>query len=236
MIVKDAAQLAQAIDHTFLKADGTPEAIERLCLEAREFEFVSVMVNPAEIARCVSLLQNSKVRVGTVIGFPLGQNTTQTKLHEAKECIALGAAELDLVINQRALQRGDIGYLKDELVGFAQICSTSGVVSKVILECCNLSVDEKILGCKLVSEAGCTFVKTSTGFASAGATVQDVELLAAHVSAGVSVKAAGGIRSLDDALRMLQAGASRLGTSSGVAIMRDFVSGSRSSLQGAEKY
>jgi deoxyribose-phosphate aldolase len=224
----DSKRIAGLIDHTFLKPDGGPEFIERLCQEACEYAFATVMVNPSEVSRCVSLLRGSGVGVGTVIGFPLGQNTARTKIFEATECLELGASELDMVLNQRALKRGDLKFVEDELRRFAELCRTHGVISKVILECCNLNDEEKVTVCQIASNVGCSFVKTSTGFGSGGATVHDVKLLSSNVAAGVGVKASGGIRSLQDAMTMIAAGATRLGTSAGVAIVKELVTGTDS--------
>jgi deoxyribose-phosphate aldolase len=221
MSIPDPASLAKCIDHTFLKPDGGAELIERLCNEAMRYGFAAVMVHPAEVTRCVDILRGSQIRVGTVIGFPLGQNTILTKLEEAKECLRLGATELDMVINQRALKRCDDHYVRMELGGFAEICRAQNATSKIIIECCNLTDAEKIRACELVSEAGCSFIKTSTGFGTGGATVHDVALMRANASAQVAVKASGGIRNLEDAVKMLNAGATRLGTSSGVLIIEE---------------
>lgn len=231
----DSKQIARLIDHTFLKPDGGPEVIERLCQEASEYNFATVMVNPSEISRCVSLLHGSGVGIGTVIGFPLGQNTVRTKIFEAAECLELGASELDMVLNQRAVRQGDLKFVEEELGQFAQLCRTHGVISKVILECCNLNDQEKRVVCEIASKVGVSFVKTSTGFGTGGATVHDVKLLSSHVSSGMGVKASGGIRSLQDALAMIAAGATRLGTSAGVAIVKEVLAPTGSSDAGTKE-
>ena len=218
-----SAELARSIDHTFLKPDGSPEMIERLCAEAIDFGFAMVAINPAEVSRCVSLLKGHPTRVGAAIGFPLGQSTVATKMFEIQDAIGLGAGEIDMVINQRALRKGDHQLVRDEIFGLANICREHGAISKVILECCNLSDEEKIVVCGIASEAKCNFVKTSTGFGAHGATVHDVKLMKQHVTPDIGVKAAGGIRSLKTALEMLAAGATRLGTSAGVTIVQESI-------------
>lgn len=229
-----AAQLAAKIDHTFLKSAGEPDAIRKLCREAKKYGFASVCVNPAEVALAAKLLKDSKVKVCTVIGFPLGQNETVVKVLEAEATIHSGARELDFVINQRLLKRAAAGdakaftALQDELTlcnasktaGFAKKLGNPKIVTKLILECCNLTDAEKKLGCVMAREAGFDFVKTSTGFGAGGATVADVRLMRQTVGPKMSVKAAGGIRTLDDALALLEAGATRLGCSAGVEIVK----------------
>ena len=215
-----AGQLAGMIDHTFLKASGPPAEIERLCREAMEYRFVAVMVHPCEVARCVRLLAGTPVRVGTVAGFPLGQNTLAVKMHEICNCLDNGAQEVDLVMNVRALQAGEMALVRDEMSALATACRKAGAVSKIILETCYLTDDQKRAACRLAVEAGVDYVKTSTGFGSAGATAADVRLMAEAVAGRAKVKAAGGIRTLADALAMVAAGASRLGCSSSVAIIQ----------------
>jgi deoxyribose-phosphate aldolase len=214
-----ASKLAVLIDHTFLRPYGRPEDIHRLCQEARTYGFVSVAVNPSEVAGCVELLDGTSVKVGAAVGFPLGQNTTSVKIYEAEDAIENGAMEIDMVMNLRALQAGDTDLVRTEFAALADLCHPQGVVSKIILETCYLDDQAKELACELALEAGLDFVKTSTGFGEAGATVEDVRLMRAVVGSAMGVKAAGGIRTLDQALQMLQAGATRLGTSSGVQIV-----------------
>jgi deoxyribose-phosphate aldolase len=215
-----AAQLAAMIDHTFLKASGTPDDVERLCREAMQYHFCSVMVHPCEVVRCLRLLAGTPVRVGTVAGFPLGQNTPEVKLHEIRNSLDNGAQEIDLVMNVRALRAGDTALVRDEMSALATACRDAGAISKVILETCYLTDDQKRLACRLAVEAGVDFVKTSTGFATAGATAADVRLMSEAVAGKAGVKAAGGIRTLDDALAMVAAGATRLGCSASVAIVK----------------
>ena len=213
--------LARMIDHTFLKAFGTPKDIERLCAEAGEFGFGAVIVNPAEIERCVERLKGTPVAVGATIGFPLGQNTAAAKEYEARDAVARGARELDMVINVRALQSGEMEPLRAELSALAGVCREARALSKVILETCYLSDEEKRLACRMAKDAGVDFVKTSTGFGAGGATVADIRLMRAAVGPDMGVKASGGIRDLDTALAMIEAGATRIGTSGGVAMVEE---------------
>lgn len=215
-------QLAGMIDHTFLKPFGTAENIEKLCAEAREYNFAMVAINPAEVTTCVKLLEGSKVRTGAAIGFPLGQTTTECKAFETRDAIEKGATEIDTVINVRALQKGQLDIVKKEIEDMVSICKPAGVICKVILETCYLTDAEKETVCLIAKEAGVDFVKTSTGFGTAGATVEDVALMRRVVGPEIGVKAAGGIRDLDTALAMIKAGATRIGTSSGVSIVEAY--------------
>jgi len=217
-----SAELAGMIDHTYLKAYGDASAVDRLCREAAERRFASVAVNGCEVARCAAALRGTGVKVTAVAGFPLGQMTPEAKLFEVRDAIAKGAGEVDIVQNVRALQSGDWKLVLDELTAFARICRDVGAVSKVIFENCYLTEEQKILSCKFACEAGVDFVKTSTGFGTGGATVADVALMRRLVGPGTGVKAAGGIRTLDDALAMVRAGATRLGASAGVTIVDAF--------------
>jgi deoxyribose-phosphate aldolase len=213
--------LAAMIDHTFLKPFGGPEDIERLCDEARRYGFAMVAINPAEVEQCARLLSGSAVRVGAAIGFPLGQNTPAVKAFEIRDSLVRGAGEIDLMINIRALQAGDSVLVRDEIADMARACRKAGEISKVILETCYLSETQKVQVCRMALEVGADFVKTSTGFGPAGATVEDVRLMRSVVGAEMGVKAAGGIRSLSAALTMIEAGATRIGTSAGVAIVEE---------------
>lgn len=215
-------QLAGMIDHTFLKPFGTAENIEKLCAEAREYNFAMVAINPAEVITCVKLLEGSKVRTGAAIGFPLGQTTTECKAFETRDAIEKGATEIDTVINVRALQKGQLDIVKKEIEDMVSICKPAGVICKVILETCYLTDAEKETVCRIAKEAGVDFVKTSTGFGTAGATVEDVALMRRVVGPEIGVKAAGGIRDLKTALAMIKAGATRIGTSSGVSIVEAY--------------
>ena len=217
-------QLAGMIDHTYLKPFGTEENMEKLCAEARKYGFAMVAINPAEVETCVKLLEGSPVRVGAAIGFPLGQTTTECKAFETRDAIAKGATEIDTVINVRALQKGRLDIVKKEIEEMVAICRPAGVICKVILETCYLSDAEKETVCRIAKEAGVDFVKPSTGFGTAGATVEDVALMRRVVGPEIGVKAAGGIRDLDTALAMIKAGATRIGTSSGVTIVEAYKS------------
>ena len=214
-------QLAALIDHTVLKAAGEPGAVGELCAEARRYGFACAMVNPAEVARAAELLDGSGVRVGTVVGFPLGQNTVRTKCAEAVETVEAGALDVDYVLNIRDLRsKPSVEVLEDlTLMNLAPKKVCDDVVTKLIIECCYLSDDEKVLACRLAKKAGFDFVKTSTGFGSGGATPEDVALMRKTVGKSMGVKAAGGIRTLEDAVKMLEAGANRIGCSAGVSIV-----------------
>ena len=214
-------ELAGMIDHTFLKAYGGPEPIEKLCAEAREYGFAMVAVNAAEAERCAELLKGSKTRVGVAISFPLGQMTSAAKAFEIRDAIAKGAGEVDMVQNLRALQSGNDALVLAELEDLAKTCREHGVISKVILENCYLTDEQKVRSCELAVKAGVDFVKTSTGFGTGGATVADITLMRRTVGPDMGVKAAGGIRTLDAALDMIRAGATRIGTSAGVAIVEE---------------
>jgi len=215
-----AQELARCIEHTFLNAAGPPEAIEQLCTEALEYQFAVVMVHPAQLDFCRPRLAGSAVRLGTVIGFPLGQNTSAVKRFEAQDAIQRGAQDLDLVLNVRALQAGADALVQQELHELATLCREHDCASKVILETCYLTTAQKQRACEIALESGVDYVKTSTGFGSGGATVDDVRLLRTQVGNKARVKASGGIRSLAAAQQMIDAGADRLGTSSGVAILQ----------------
>ena len=208
-------QLAGMIDHTFLKPFGDASPIEK---------FAMVAINPAEVENCVKLLEGSGVRVGAAIGFPLGQNTVECKAFETRDAIAKGATEIDTVINVRALQKGQTEIVKKEIEDMVSICKPAGVICKVILETCYLTDEEKETVCRIAKEAGVDFVKTSTGFGTAGATVHDVALMRRVVGPAIGVKAAGGIRDLDSALRETNSnrGRTRIGTSSGIQIVESY--------------
>ena len=212
--------IAKYIDHTFLKPAGEKDAVRKLCREAKKAGFASVCVNPCEVALAAKLLKGSTVKVCTVIGFPLGANTTEVKLFEALEALRAGATELDFVINQRLLKYEPKACEK-ELRALAKVChgTKKGVVLKLILECCNLTKAEIVRGCRLAKKAGFDFVKTSTGFAAGGATVEDVKLMRKTVGPKMGVKAAGGIRDRETALKMITAGATRIGASAGMKMV-----------------
>jgi len=213
-------ELAKYIDHTLLKPEATTEQIERLCGEARQYGFAAVCVNPCNVATAADALEGSSVAVCTVVGFPLGANMREIKSMEAGCAIDMGAREIDMVLNVGALKGGDDDRVLDDIQGVVEICSDSDAVCKVIIECALLSSDEKVRACQLAREAGAHFVKTSTGFASGGATVEDVALMRKTVGPELGVKAAGGIRTLADVEAMLAAGATRIGASASVQIMQ----------------
>lgn len=214
-------ELAKYIDHTFLGAAGSCDAVERLCREADECGFCSVCVNPAEVSRAKKILEGSPVKVCTVIGFPLGQNTFAVKRFEALDAIQNGANELDFVINVRLLKFDPAACAK-ELEGLVEACRaySAKVELKLIIECCYLTDEEKVLACRMAKNAGFDFVKTSTGFGSGGATAEDVKLMRETVGSSMGVKAAGGIRTREDAEKMIEAGASRLGCSASLEIIQ----------------
>ena len=206
------------IDNTLLKADATEEQIKNLCKESKEWNFMSVCVNPYYIPFCKKELEGSDVKVCTVIGFPLGQMTTKAKVFETKDALAKGADEIDMVINIAALKDKKYDYVKNEIAEIKKTCGDH--VLKVILECCLLTDEEKVQACLLAKEAKADFVKTSTGFSIHGATVHDVELMRKTVGPEMGVKAAGGVRSHEELLEMVKVGATRIGTSSGVKLMK----------------
>ncbi len=211
-------QLNKYIDHTLLKAEATQSQIEKLCAEAREHDFFSVCVNSYFVKRCVHLLQGSNVKVCTVVGFPLGASTMETKRFEAMKAVAEGAREIDMVMNISAVKSGDWQYVQDDMASLAQVCHQQGSILKVILETCLLTDEEKKKACEIAKRAGLDFVKTSTGFSTGGATVEDVKLMRLIVGDKMGVKASGGIRNAETALKMIEAGATRLGTSASVEI------------------
>ncbi|MDI3547706.1 MAG: deoxyribose-phosphate aldolase [Halanaerobiales bacterium] len=215
--------MAKMIDHTILKPTATVEDIKKLCEEARDYEFASVCINPIFVPLAAKLLANTSVKVTTVIGFPLGANTTETKAFETRNAIKNGAQEIDMVMNIGAFKSKAFDLVKADIKAVVDATKTAGVTSdiivKVILETCYLDNDEIKMACNIAKEAGADFVKTSTGFGDGGATVEDVSLMRKTVGREIGVKASGGIRNFEQALAMLDAGANRLGTSSGVAIV-----------------
>ncbi len=214
-------KLAGCIDHTLLRPDATQVQVERLCHEALRSGFAVACVNPVWVSLAARMLHGSGVRVGTVAGFPLGASTTMQKRAEAWTAICAGAQEIDMVMNIGAMKSGDLDRVECDIRGVVEICREGGAVLKVILENAYLTDDEKVAACRIADRAGANFVKTSTGFGPSGATPPDVRLMRQTVGRAVGVKAAGGIRTLSDALRMLEAGANRLGTSAGVAILQE---------------
>jgi len=212
-------QLAKMIDHTLLKPYATQEDIVRLCDEAKKYDFAAVCIHPTYVNLASELLRGSGVKVDTVIGFPLGANTPRVKAYEAEVAIAEGAEELDMVINIGALKSGDFHLVRKDIVAVVKAAKKGNATLKVIIEACYLTDEEKVRVCQIILESGCDFVKTSTGFGDYGAKVEDVKLLRKIVGNQMGVKAAGGIRTYADALKMINAGASRLGASSGIRIL-----------------
>ena len=207
------------IDHTLLKANTTKEQIIKLCEEAKQCGFASVCVNPTWVALAAELLEGTGVKVCTVIGFPLGANAPETKVFETKDAINKGANEVDMVINIGALKDGNDELVERDIRAVVEAAEGKALV-KVIIETCLLTEEEKVRACQLAVKAGADFVKTSTGFSTGGATVEDVALMRKTVGDKVGVKASGGVRNVDDAKAMITAGATRIGTSSGVAIVQ----------------
>ena len=216
-----AGAVAQLIDHTLLKPDATASEIETLCAEAAQYRFATVCVNPAWVALAARRLRGSGVGVCSVVGFPLGATTADVKAYETRRAIVDGANEIDMVINVGALKSGDLRQVERDIEGVATACRTCGVISKVIIEAALLTDDEKVAACTLAKAAGADFVKTSTGFGPGGATVADVALMRRVVGDAMGVKAAGGVRDLGQVQAMVAAGASRVGASAGVRIVRE---------------
>ena len=219
---------SKLIDNTLLKAEASKDDIKKLCDEAKKYDFASVCVNPYYVAQSYELLKDTDVKVCTVIGFPLGATTTATKVFEAKEAIENGATELDMVINNGAVKSGDWDYVKSDISKLNTAVSEKGAILKVIIETSLLNDDEKVKICEICRDINVGFVKTSTGFGTAGATAHDVSLMRKTVGENIGVKASGGIRDANAAKEMVAAGANRLGTSAGVAI----VTGAESSKTG----
>ena len=205
------------IDHTLLKQDAQPEQIIKLCEEAKEFDFMSVCVNPAYVPLAAECLKGSDVKVCTVIGFPLGMNLTKTKIQEAELAIKEGAEEIDMVINVGMLKAGHDQYVEEEIRELKAVAGSR--VLKVIIETCLLTDEEKVRACIASKNAGADFVKTSTGFSTGGATIHDVALMRKTVGPEMGVKASGGVRTHEDLLAMVEAGATRIGTSNGTKIL-----------------
>ena len=210
-------RLNKYIDHTILKPETTQEQVEKILSEAKEYDFASVCVNPTWVSLAAESLKDSDVKVCTVIGFPLGANTSAVKAFETEDAIANGADEIDMVINVGALKAGNDALVLDDIK--AVVDASGDKLVKVIIEACLLTDEEKVRACQLSKEAGADYVKTSTGFSTGGATVADVALMRKTVGPDMGVKASGGARSYEDAIAFIEAGASRIGASSGVAIM-----------------
>jgi deoxyribose-phosphate aldolase len=208
------------IDHTLLKPDATQSDIETLCRQAVEYGFASVCVNPAWVTLCARVVQGSAVRVCSVVGFPLGATVTDAKRYETERALVDGATEIDMVIHVGALKSGHRELVRSDIGAVVDTCLTAGALCKVIIEAALLLDEQKVTACTLAAAAGAHFVKTSTGFARGGATVADVALMRRIVGPDTGVKASGGIRDLETLRAMVAAGATRIGTSAGVAIVR----------------
>ena len=219
-VIPQNLDIAKMIDHTLLKPDATQQEIAQLCFEARKYSFASVCVNPTWVSLCAQLLQGSPVKVCTVIGFPLGATSSETKAFEAETAIQQGATEIDMVINIGALKARDLETVARDIRGVVNVAHAHGIIVKVIIETALLTDEEKTIASLISKEAGADFVKTSTGFAGGGATVHDVELMRKAVGPQMGVKASGGVRTYEDAASMIKAGATRIGASAGVKIIQ----------------
>jgi len=213
-------EIARTIDHTLLKPEATRAQIEQLCAEAREHGFATVCVNPTWVPLCAELLRGSETRVCTVVGFPLGATFPEVKAFEAARTVAEGACEVDMVLNVGALKSGDYRLCERDVAAVVEASHRGGAIVKVIIEAALLTDDEKVKACVVSKAGGADFVKTSTGFAGGGATLDDVKLMRQVVGADMGIKAAGGIRNTEDAKKMIEAGATRLGTSASIKIVR----------------
>ncbi len=219
-ILPEDDSLAHMIDHTILKPDASQDEIAQLCYEARKYKFASVCVNPTNVKLCSELLEGSGVLVCTVVGFPLGATPTDVKVFETQQAIRDGATEVDMVINVGALKSHDYELVERDIASIANACHAGNAILKVIIEAALLTDEEKVAACQLAKVANADFVKTSTGFGPGGATPEDVALMRNVVGPSIGVKAAGGIRSYEDAQKMIAAGASRIGASASVKIIQ----------------
>jgi deoxyribose-phosphate aldolase len=213
------SRLASMIDHTLLKPEATPVQVERLCAEAKAHGFASVCVNPAYVPLCARLLAGSAVKVCTVVGFPLGATSSAVKAFETGQAVAAGAQEIDMVINIGFLKAGEHDAVLRDIQAVTSAARAHGAITKVIIEAALLTDEEKVQACLLAQKAGADFVKTSTGFSNGGATTTDVALMRTTVHQTMGVKAAGGIRTREDALAMVASGANRIGASASIAIV-----------------
>ncbi len=219
-VIPQDMNLAKYIDHTLLKPDATQQEIAQLCFEARKYGFASVCVNPTWVSLCAELLKGSSAKVCTVIGFPLGATSSESKAFETETAIRQGATEIDMVINIGALKARDLETVAKDIRGVVQAAHSHGIIVKVIIETSLLTDEEKTIASLISKEAGADFVKTSTGFAGGGATIHDVELMRKTVGPQMGVKASGGVRTFEDAASMIKAGATRIGASAGVKIIQ----------------
>jgi deoxyribose-phosphate aldolase len=218
---REIEEIASLIDHTLLKPEASRDEIRKLCQEAAHFGFASVCINPWNVPLAAEMLRGTKVKVCTVVGFPLGATLPQVKIYEAEEAIKLGAQEVDMVINIGALKSGQDDVVESDIRGVVDASHRGGAICKVILETALLTQEEKTRASAAAKRAGADFVKTSTGFSTAGATAEDVALMRAVVGPGIGIKAAGGVRSFADLKKMVRAGATRIGASASVKIMEE---------------
>jgi len=223
------AQLAKYFDQTLLKPYASDEDFRKFCAESAEYHFKMVAINSAPVRKCKEFLRDSDVLVGAAIGFPLGQTTVEDKVYETEQAILDGADELDYVVNIGELKSGNIAYIEREMQAIVDVCRKAGKTIKVIFENCYLTDEEKKTLCRVALKVRPDFIKTSTGFGTpakgvaVGATVEDVRLMKSMVGDAIKVKAAGGVRTLEDVLRMIEAGAERIGTSAGVTIIKELI-------------
>lgn len=217
-----AKELARYFDHTLLKAYATEEDFRAFCADCAAYGFAMAAINPAPVALCKQLLEGTPVHVGAAVGFPLGQNTIETKLFETRDAIANGADEIDYVVNLTQLKAGNLDYVAREMDAIVSACREKGVLSKVIFENCYLTQEEKLALCAVAREVRPDFVKTSTGFGTGGATLEDVRLMLDHVGPDIRVKAAGGVRDLDTALTLIDMGVGRIGSTASIKIVEAF--------------
>ena len=227
------SEIARLIDHTLLKPDATQNEIAKLCAEALQYHFASVCVNPWNVGQAAEILRGSDVKVCTVVGFPLGATLPEVKVFEAQKSIERGAQEIDMVINIGALKSGRLGAVEADIHGVVNASHHGKAICKVIIETCLLTRDEKIQASLAAKNAGADFVKTSTGFSTAGATPEDVRLIRETIGPSTGIKAAGGVRTLEDLQNMVAAGATRIGASAGVKIIEQLRSGKSSAAPGA---
>lgn len=217
-----AKELARYFDHTLLKAYATEDDFRAFCADCAAYGFAMAAINPAPVALCKQLLRDTPVHVGAAIGFPLGQNTIETKLFETRDAIANGADEIDYVVNLTQLKAGNLDYVAREMDAIVTACREKGVLSKVIFENCYLTQQEKLALCAVAREVRPDYVKTSTGFGTGGATLEDVRLMLDHVGPDIRVKAAGGVRDLDTALTLIDMGVGRIGSTASIKIVEAF--------------
>ena len=213
------SELPKYIDHTLLKADAKAADVEKLCNEAKQYHFFSVCVNGANVAHCAKLLEGSGVKVCSVVGFPLGAMAARVKAYETEAAIKDGAREIDMVMNIGAMKSGNLKLVEEDMAAIRKACGSTALL-KVIIETCLLTTEEIVKACEIAKGAGLDFVKTSTGFSTAGATPEHVALMRKTVGPVMGVKAAGGVRTFADAVNMINAGATRLGTSGGIGIIK----------------